>query len=87
MIHILECVNEYQHTYFFISPDYVSSGFDFLDQLIDVGLDDPEKVPIIAYGDNQSSALATLLACDDLHHLATVDSFDNLFDQYPELFL
>ena len=87
MIHILECVNEYQHTYFFISPDYVSSDFDFLDQLIDVGFDDTEKVSISMYGDDQSSALATLLICSDLYHLATVDSLDNLYDQYPELFL
>lgn len=87
MIHILECVNEYKHTYFFISPDYVSSDFDFLEQLIDVGFDDPEKVPICIYGDNQASALDVLLACSDLSFLATVDSFDNLRDNYPELFL
>jgi hypothetical protein len=87
MIHILESAITYRHAYFFVSPDYVSSNFDFLEQLSDVGLDDPNKVPITLYYINQAHALQDFVKYADVTLLATVDSLDDLFDNYPELFL
>lgn len=87
MIHILESDISYRHAFFFISPDYVSSNFDFLEQMSDVGLDDPGKILITKHYQTQSDALQDLLSYPDVTLLATVDSLDNLFDNYPELFL
>ena len=87
MIHILESANSYHYAYFFISPDYVFSNFDFLEQLSDVGFDDPGKIQVTENYKSQDDALQDLLVYDDVTLLATVDSLDNLFDNYPELFL
>lgn len=87
MIHILESKTPTKHVYVYISTDYVSSDFDSLEQMSDVNFDDPSKSDIQHFGNTQSRALASFLEFDDITLLATVDSLDNLLDNYPELFL
>jgi hypothetical protein len=66
-------------TYLYTTKDWFSSDFDSLEQLMDVGLDDPDKVDNI-------KADEYLISYPDIIHLCDVDKLEDLYN-YPELFI
>ena len=83
MIRIYEVLNPYMFSpeYVYLSDDWVSSNFDSLQQLFDVGFDDIEKRQCLPedYDD--------LERWDDVTFLIEVESFDDADTLYPELFI
>lgn len=66
--------------YVFTTNDWFSSNFDSLEQLIDVGLDDSDKVPI-----NLNPRLDREF--QDAVYLGSVENFEDFYIEYPEYFI
>ena len=81
MINIYQVNNAFGIDYFFTTPFWFSSNFDSLQQLIEVGLDDPDKGEI---DDSMNIHLDPLY--DDCTLLCTIEEFEDLYD-YPELLI
>ena len=85
MYRVYVVFSEYKEPiYLFTYEHWWSSDFDSLEQLIDVGLDDPDKEPL----DGHSLEDDIILNLDEtLVHLCSVESLDDIESLHPELFL
>lgn len=81
MINIYRYDSPYGIVYFFTTPFWFSSNFDSLQQLIEVGLDDPDREQI-----NGSMNIHLDPLYDDCTLLCTIEEFEDLYD-YPELLI
>ena len=74
--------------YFFLTDEYMSGDFDSIEQLIDVGLDDPDKIVIqTAYSSNRTALESSLLNEPDVEYLFSIDNLDDIYERYPEWLL
>ena len=83
MIYI--CYSNQNNSYFFLTDTYFSSDFDFLEQLIDVNIDDPEKRAF--YPNETPESIINNPAMSDVTVLCKVNTFDEIESNYPELFI
>lgn len=78
--------------YVYTTEEWFSSNFDSLEQLADVGFDDPGKVPLndpdMMPNPPTPCRLDTSIFYRDAIFLGTVNSFEELtVENYPELFI
>lgn len=78
--------------YFFINSytGFWSSSFDSLEQLIDVGEDDPDHIINPQLGGYTVEELEKELNEDknrEIKHLCSVNKLEDMYQQYPEKFL
>lgn len=78
-----------ENIYIFVTPEWFSSDFDSLEQLIDVNLDDPDKIYLTYIYDYNCNNINVhnLEMYSDLVLLCTVNSFEEIEPNYPELFI
>lgn len=76
-----------ENIYIFVTPDWFSSDFDSLEQLIDVNLDDPFKIPLAVIEIIPDMNIHKTNLYSDLVLLCTVNSFEEIEPNYPELFI
>ena len=73
--------------YFFLTDKYMSDDFDSIEQLIDVGLDDPGKIVIQTAYNNRTHLEKCLLNEPDVEYLFSIDNLDDINERYPEWLL
>ena len=72
------------HTvYFYVTPEWFSSDFDSIEQLVDVGLDDQDKIPTDSHG-GFDNLFKLLNDESDTMHLFDIDKLENIYKEYPE---
>lgn len=84
MINIYQFDNPYSGREYLYTTDYwFSSNFDSLQQLAEVGYDDPDKEKLEASSRN----IHLDPFYSDLQLIAVIEDFDKLLTGYPELFI
>lgn len=90
MINIYDFPTSPHHLFIFTTEEWFSSNFDSLGQLLDVGLDDYDKMPLTS-GEYRHADLTIDIHLNDefadARLLCTVPSFEDVPILYPELLI
>ena len=83
MINIYQFNDIFGKAYVYVTDYWFSSNFDSLQQLVEIGYDDPHKAEL----QGESRNIHLYEEYRDLQLLADIEDFDELLTDYPELFI